>query len=167
MSVEFYRESPGKFDSRTLSRKTLNRWTGRMKGPTAGYTAGVKSETAAAGPRCLPPAGLRAGLLLATTRGKERACRQPQDCAQGRLQIFVSLLHPPARAANRLRISLPFSSCPQAATLGPRTRLALPVAPLSYPFHFNLPHGQLGNPSPACLLAPIKVYSSCLVPPCY
>ena len=30
MSVEFYRESPGKFDSRTLSRTTLNRWTGRM-----------------------------------------------------------------------------------------------------------------------------------------
>ena len=29
MSVEFYRESPGKFDSRTLKRKTLNRWTGR------------------------------------------------------------------------------------------------------------------------------------------
>ena len=30
MSVEFYRESPGKFDSRTLNRKTLNRWTGRI-----------------------------------------------------------------------------------------------------------------------------------------
>ena len=30
MSVEFDRESPGKFDSRTLSRKTLSRWTGRM-----------------------------------------------------------------------------------------------------------------------------------------
>ena len=30
MSVEFYREPPGKFDSRTLSRKTLNRWTGRV-----------------------------------------------------------------------------------------------------------------------------------------
>ena len=29
MSVEFDRESPGKFDSRTLNRKTLNRWTGR------------------------------------------------------------------------------------------------------------------------------------------
>ena len=29
MSVEFYRESPGKFDSRTLNRTTLNRWTGR------------------------------------------------------------------------------------------------------------------------------------------
>ena len=29
MSVEFYRESPGKFDSRTLNWKTLNRWTGR------------------------------------------------------------------------------------------------------------------------------------------
>ena len=31
MSVELYRESPGKFDSRTLSRTTLNRWTGRTK----------------------------------------------------------------------------------------------------------------------------------------
>ena len=31
MSVESYRESPRKFDSRTLSRKTLNRWTGRMR----------------------------------------------------------------------------------------------------------------------------------------
>ena len=31
MSVEFYRESPGKFDSRTLNRKTLNRWTGRRQ----------------------------------------------------------------------------------------------------------------------------------------
>ena len=30
MSLEFYRESPGKFDSRTLSRGTLSRWTGRM-----------------------------------------------------------------------------------------------------------------------------------------
>ena len=29
MSLEFYRESPGKFDSRTLNRTTLNRWTGR------------------------------------------------------------------------------------------------------------------------------------------
>ena len=29
MPVEFDRGSPGKFDSRTLSRKTLNRWTGR------------------------------------------------------------------------------------------------------------------------------------------
>ena len=31
MSVEFYTGSPGKFDSRTLSRKTLNRWTGRKR----------------------------------------------------------------------------------------------------------------------------------------
>ena len=29
MSVEFDRGSPGKFDSRTLNRKTLDRWTGR------------------------------------------------------------------------------------------------------------------------------------------
>ena len=32
MSVEFYRESPGKFDSGTLSRETLGRWTGRKLG---------------------------------------------------------------------------------------------------------------------------------------
>ena len=32
MSVEFYRGSPGKFDSRTLSRETLRRWTGRSDG---------------------------------------------------------------------------------------------------------------------------------------
>ena len=31
MSVEFYRGSPGKFDSRTLSRETLSRWTGRTR----------------------------------------------------------------------------------------------------------------------------------------
>ena len=30
MSVEFDRGSPGKFDSRTLSRETLRRWTGRI-----------------------------------------------------------------------------------------------------------------------------------------
>ena len=29
MSVELYRESPGKFESRTLNMETLNRWTGR------------------------------------------------------------------------------------------------------------------------------------------
>ena len=29
MSVEFDRESPAKFDSRTLNRETLSRWTGR------------------------------------------------------------------------------------------------------------------------------------------
>ena len=29
MSVEFYRGSPGSFDSRTPNRTTLNRWTGR------------------------------------------------------------------------------------------------------------------------------------------
>ena len=31
MPVEFDRESPRKFDSRTLNRKTLDRWTGRNK----------------------------------------------------------------------------------------------------------------------------------------
>ena len=37
MSVEIYRESPGKIDSRTLNRETLSRWTGRMI-PRAGRT---------------------------------------------------------------------------------------------------------------------------------
>ena len=31
MSVEFHRGSPGKFDSMTLSRETLSRWTGRIE----------------------------------------------------------------------------------------------------------------------------------------
>ena len=31
MSVEFDRESPGKFDSRALNRKTLTGWTGRSE----------------------------------------------------------------------------------------------------------------------------------------
>ena len=30
MSVEFDRGSPGKFDSRTLNRNALSRWTGRI-----------------------------------------------------------------------------------------------------------------------------------------
>ena len=29
MSVELDKEPPGRFDSRTLNGKTLNRWTGR------------------------------------------------------------------------------------------------------------------------------------------
>ena len=32
MSIELNWESPGKFDSRTLSRETLSTWTGRTKG---------------------------------------------------------------------------------------------------------------------------------------
>ena len=36
MSVEFYRGSPGKFDSRTLSRETLSRWTGRSEQAASG-----------------------------------------------------------------------------------------------------------------------------------
>ena len=35
MSVEFYRGSPGKFDSRTINRTTLNRWTGHSDFCTA------------------------------------------------------------------------------------------------------------------------------------
>ena len=31
MCVYLYRESPGKFDSRTLNRKSLSRWTGRIR----------------------------------------------------------------------------------------------------------------------------------------
>ena len=41
MSAESYRESPGKFDSRTLSRETLSRWTGRfLIAQVAGAAAG-------------------------------------------------------------------------------------------------------------------------------
>ena len=38
MSVEFDRESAGKFDSRTLNRTTLNRWTWRTS-PADSYRA--------------------------------------------------------------------------------------------------------------------------------
>ena len=44
MSVEFYRGSPGKFDSRTLSRKTLSRWTGRTASFVAYALRRVKDE---------------------------------------------------------------------------------------------------------------------------
>ena len=44
MSVEFYRESPGKFDSRTLNRKTLNRWTGRNAAWLEKKTARTRSR---------------------------------------------------------------------------------------------------------------------------
>ena len=43
MSVEFYRGSPRKFDSRTLNRKTLDRWTGRI---TTSYWPGLVWERA-------------------------------------------------------------------------------------------------------------------------
>ena len=49
MSVEFDRGSPGKFDSRTLNRKTLNRWTGRIITPPTSphdcYAAPEEDET--------------------------------------------------------------------------------------------------------------------------
>ena len=41
MSVEFDRGSPGKFDSRTLNRKTLSRWTGRMTTTTTTTTTTI------------------------------------------------------------------------------------------------------------------------------
>ena len=44
MSVEFDRGSPGKFDSRTLNRKTLNRWTGRTAADTAAVLARLTSS---------------------------------------------------------------------------------------------------------------------------
>ena len=39
MSVDCYRESPGKFDSRTLSRETLSRWIGRINIATENTSA--------------------------------------------------------------------------------------------------------------------------------
>ena len=44
MSVEFYRESPGKFDSRTLSRETLSRWTGRNCPAAEDQQAGLRGR---------------------------------------------------------------------------------------------------------------------------
>ena len=41
MSIEFYRGSPGKFDSRTLSRETLSRWTGNT---SRGRLRGIKTR---------------------------------------------------------------------------------------------------------------------------
>ena len=42
MSIEFDRGSPGKFDSRTLSRKTLSRWTGRTSNATLAIWRGYE-----------------------------------------------------------------------------------------------------------------------------
>ena len=57
MSVEFDRGSPGKFDSRTLNRETLDRWTGRRL-----YQIIVKERA-----RGLSAAGPRTWLLQVTT----------------------------------------------------------------------------------------------------
>ena len=43
MSVEFDRGSPGKFDSRTLSRESLSRWTGRTRVDLMDYCASEHS----------------------------------------------------------------------------------------------------------------------------
>ena len=50
-SVEFHRGSPGKLDSRTVNRKTLNRWPARpsheaawRRAPTAGPSPGRSSS---------------------------------------------------------------------------------------------------------------------------
>ena len=43
MSVEFYRESPGSFDSRTLNRTTLSRWTGHITGRGAEAAPGRRA----------------------------------------------------------------------------------------------------------------------------
>ena len=45
MSVSLYRGSPGKFDSRTLSRETLSRWTGRRTGWETWLEAGYGTST--------------------------------------------------------------------------------------------------------------------------
>ncbi len=52
MPVEFDGGSPGKFDSRTLNRKTLSRWTGRTQAQHPDSRAGLPQlEHAKAGPR--------------------------------------------------------------------------------------------------------------------
>ena len=43
--VEIYRESPGKFDSRTLSRETLSRWTGRIQTLLTAKIIRIKDHT--------------------------------------------------------------------------------------------------------------------------
>ena len=47
MSVEFDRGSPGKIASRTLSRETLSRWTGRttVKIPWASFRKTLRGTT--------------------------------------------------------------------------------------------------------------------------
>ena len=50
MSVQFYRESPGKFDSRTLSREILSRWTGRNKQQTPRHAEDGGARAGSAGP---------------------------------------------------------------------------------------------------------------------
>ena len=53
MSVDFYRESPGKFDSRTLNRETLNRWTGRIfRHPRSRYFSILFPNSASQLERC-------------------------------------------------------------------------------------------------------------------
>ena len=47
MSVEFDRRSLGKFDSRTLNRKTLSRWTGRASAEILGKSRLPKSLSCA------------------------------------------------------------------------------------------------------------------------
>ena len=59
MSVEFDRGSPGKFDSRTLNRKTLNRWTGRKsckEDGGDGFTS-PRSGVSFAAPACTAAVG--------------------------------------------------------------------------------------------------------------
>ena len=46
MSVEFYRESPGKFDSRTLNRETLSRLTGRTFMSMVAFTVSLYDRMA-------------------------------------------------------------------------------------------------------------------------
>ena len=43
MSVESYRESPGKLDSRILSRETLSMWTGRIVYVSLSFNACVSA----------------------------------------------------------------------------------------------------------------------------
>ena len=44
MPVDFDRGSPAKFDSRTLNRKTLSRWTGRITQASNGTTQQKSKE---------------------------------------------------------------------------------------------------------------------------
>ena len=83
MSVESYRESPGKFDSRTLNRTTLERWTGRRIGSTLPYvTLQVLTTVDTAWAR--PPRKLTFLLMRASRFCHQHSLRRDESDKGGR-----------------------------------------------------------------------------------
>ena len=76
-SVEFYRGSPGKFDSRTLSRETLSRWTGhttqRQTAPADEDGAGGASGNPESAAPPLPETGVGQGAQYISDAAKAAA----------------------------------------------------------------------------------------------